>query len=1158
VLPAFEAALVALGRAYLALAADARKHGNVAGMEDALMRWFNIPQSALLKAPPRTVHWKLCRLHSRLTAAPSAPADISSADPAAALSGPDAPDVAHALHREDSHIADAARADAAPLADDGPQPMDIDSDPPSTAPGQARRELPGDDAIPPNAVERHMPPEPSTAPGAYPTADEIVRRYREAFAARGDTFTEEHEGALRAALHARAIVHEGAPRCLHRAMKRLLQKQHGVAPVNDETLAKLRQLHPQEDSELSPAERERFSKLLRGAPRPLLVDQGKLATIIGVKVNNGSAPGPSGWTGAHLHALMQDRECAEHLTAVVTDILNGRFTGPELRCRMLASALVPVLKPNGSVRPVAMGETLYKAAALYAMDLVDEHLPALFPRIQYGVSVAGGSERAAHLIANLRAAMLQQRDDVVVLSTDFANAFNAASRTQIRRAIMGSERCRPLWRLFDWAYGDSSPLYVYERTGERRATLHSRRGVRQGDPLAAFAFALCVQPLYEAVIRDLPGVRAVAIQDDLTIIGPADDVLSAFALLTQLAPSYSLDLQTDKCQLLLPPDAERHAPLRAQAAAAGLPCTVSILSILGTRLGCTAAHDATIAEQCLAEAHGHSTMFERLSHEEMQADPQVGLLLLRECALPRMHYVARTTKPHLLQEACGVFDSDAQRAFGALTGIRCERLTDAQRLQATLPLSDGGLGMRPLSRTVHAAYLAAGMLALADLIDVAPAGTERQWAAHPLCRTLQQCAERLAAEGADIPAAVKFGLLDAGSLQTAPLWQRVSALLRSPERGELLAHLQRGLQHALLASLETRLLTEMNRTAPAKDRGRLKALSAPNSARALTVLPTEAVFRLTASELRLECRRRLGLAPSERLVGQRCACQRARPFDDDHAHMHCCPKLKYGATVRHNTVLSAAAKFSRMCGATTREEPASLARRLVPQDEGDDADEATLAAGTGSPDSSARAHLAAEDDSGWQAGEGPLNQVARRADLLVASADFFGYADVSVAHPATATLLQGRDPAVTQQTLVAARLREREKQALYAACPAYADYDVQPIVLETYGGVGAKAQAFLRAMAERSERPHRMAERGLDMLAVALVKGNAALEQMGIPAALRAAHADRCRARAHALATERVAGAAPFPAAAAAAAAAPAPVAARRRLSFGAASSQAA
>jgi hypothetical protein len=56
--------------------------------------------------------------------------------------------------------------------------------------------------------------------------------------------------------------------------------------------------------------------------------------------------------------------------------------------------------------------------------------------------------------------------------------------------------------------------------GHLFAELLSRNGVRQGCPFAAFAFALTVQPLYEATLRQAPGANAFSIQDDFTSSGP--------------------------------------------------------------------------------------------------------------------------------------------------------------------------------------------------------------------------------------------------------------------------------------------------------------------------------------------------------------------------------------------------------------------------------------------------------------------------------------------------------------------------------------------------------------------------------------------------------------------------------------------------------------
>jgi hypothetical protein len=74
--------------------------------------------------------------------------------------------------------------------------------------------------------------------------------------------------------------------------------------------------------------------------------------------------------------------------------------------------------------------------------------------------------------------------------------------------------------MFHWAYSQPSPLLVYNR-GALHTALQSTEGVRQGDPFAAFVFALMVQPLHESVIAGRADCHAVSVLDDLTLVGPA-------------------------------------------------------------------------------------------------------------------------------------------------------------------------------------------------------------------------------------------------------------------------------------------------------------------------------------------------------------------------------------------------------------------------------------------------------------------------------------------------------------------------------------------------------------------------------------------------------------------------------------------------------------
>ena len=66
---------------------------------------------------------------------------------------------------------------------------------------------------------------------------------------------------------------------------------------------------------------------------------------------------------------------------------------------------------------------------------------------------------------------------------------------------------------------------VYGHTG-LHSQLESSEGVRQGDPFSAFAFALSVQPLYEAALAGFIESHGVSILDDLTLVGPQEQVFA--------------------------------------------------------------------------------------------------------------------------------------------------------------------------------------------------------------------------------------------------------------------------------------------------------------------------------------------------------------------------------------------------------------------------------------------------------------------------------------------------------------------------------------------------------------------------------------------------------------------------------------------------------
>jgi hypothetical protein len=403
-------------------------------------------------------------------------------------------------------------------------------------------------AEPDAARASDLPPPPAIMGKAHAPSEVVQQMYpvepapTAIIASATKTAALDEEQRVRNVRRSRTILRHRGSHALSRAGKAL----HSLprAPINATTLTTLRALHPQASAPMGALPAHHAAELI------------SVEKVLGRAVkrcDNGSAPGNSGWSGAHLAAIMSGctKEAVQGFHLLIRDVCNGVFTG-ELHRRLQACCLTPLSKkndPNG-VRPIAVMQVFTKCAAHCAVLLIEDRIPSLFPTTQYGVKRSGGSETAAHLMrCLLRRCSRMSPHQAAALELDFENAFNTASRQRVWETLLRHAHATgPMLKAFYVQYSEASPLLVYD--GNQFVTeLSSTEGVRQGDPFAALAFALTVQPLYEAAIATIKSSNGngVAIQDDLAAVATWREVLKVFDYVRAHSHEYGLKLRVDKC-----------------------------------------------------------------------------------------------------------------------------------------------------------------------------------------------------------------------------------------------------------------------------------------------------------------------------------------------------------------------------------------------------------------------------------------------------------------------------------------------------------------------------------------------------------------------------------------------------------------------------------
>lgn len=395
---------------------------------------------------------------------------------------------------------------------------------------------------------------------------------------------------------------------------------------------------------------------------------------------NGSAPGLSGWTGDMLKVIYSDARCRKGLAQLIQDICNGVLSD-EAKQYILPSHLVPVPKPNRSIRPISMGEIFYRAASHYAVDSVSHVIADTLGPMQFGVGRPAGVEQAVHQLQHLLTRTDPER--LAGIAVDFKNAFNERNRVDILNELYQHQELQPIWRIVNWAYSDPSALWIREVESSRMiipdADLTSAEGVKQGDPLGSLLFALSMKLIYDKAVESdtTNSVTSVAFLDDCTLIGlPDERLLKAFEVLKSVASEGGLEVNLSKTKFLwlhetgipLPEDLER------KLEEMGTQIERGATMLLGAPIGTDEQKMKQLVMKGLDE---QKQFFDRLKSSSLPI--QEALIMLRVCALPRLNFFCRTTPPRILYPAAVAFDQLMYETFNSKLNLQLPIAIDDEK-----------------------------------------------------------------------------------------------------------------------------------------------------------------------------------------------------------------------------------------------------------------------------------------------------------------------------------------------------------------------------------------------------------------------------------------------------------------------------------------------
>ena len=175
--------------------------------------------------------------------------------------------------------------------------------------------------------------------------------------------------------------------------------------------------------------------------------------------NTGSSGGLDGLRPAHLKDLTSRStgeagiRLVKSLTALTNAALNGEIPACA-RDSLFGASLTALKKPDGGIRPIAVGTVYRRLAAKTGLRSVSADIGEQLRPTQLGFGTSGGCEAAAHATRLFSASL---KDEEAIVKIDMKNAFNSLRRDHFLRVVR--DQVPSLYPLLWQAYSSPTPIF---------------------------------------------------------------------------------------------------------------------------------------------------------------------------------------------------------------------------------------------------------------------------------------------------------------------------------------------------------------------------------------------------------------------------------------------------------------------------------------------------------------------------------------------------------------------------------------------------------------------------------------------------------------------------------------------------------------------------